>query len=151
MKIIRAFDFKAADMSIPLIRKGSSDPYVSVGWAKFGKPLFSTRVLVDEMHPWWQEEAALLVGPQELDAEENLRIQLWDSDKSTADDDLGRIEIPIKALMKNEKSNGKMWERTDSFQAMKVSFGFLFQGLQGCRLTLTFRLATACLADWSGV
>jgi len=151
VKIIRAFDFKAADMSIPLIRKGSSDPYVSVGWAKFGKPLFSTRVLVDEMHPWWQEEAVLLVGPQELDAEENLRIQLWDSDKSTADDDLGRIEIPIKALMKNEKSNGKMWERTDSFQAMKVSFGVMLRSSTRTKLTSLTRPGTACLADWSGV
>lgn len=61
----------------------------------------------------------MLVGPAELDAQENLRVQLWDSDRTTADDDLGRIEIPIKDLMKNEKSNGRMWERTDTFQAMK--------------------------------
>jgi len=84
VRIKRAFDFKASDTGIPLISSGSSDPYVSVGWAKFGKPLFSTRVLVNEMEPWWQEEAVLLVGPEELDAEENLRVQLWDSDRKSA-------------------------------------------------------------------
>lgn len=47
--IKRAFDFKAADAAIPMLRQGSSDPYVSVGWAKFGKPMWSTRVLIDEM------------------------------------------------------------------------------------------------------
>jgi len=120
VKIKRAFDFKASDAKIPLLSNGASDPYVSVGWAKFGKPLYSTRVLVDEMEPWWQEGTCLLVAPEELDAEENIRVQLWDSDKTTADDDLGRIEIPLKELMKNSKSNGKLWDRTDTFQAMKA-------------------------------
>lgn len=72
------------------------------------------------MEPWWQEGTALLVAPEELDAEENLRIQLWDSDRTSADDDLGRIEISLKELMRNDKSNGKLWSRTDTFQAMKA-------------------------------
>lgn len=82
VRIKRAFDFKAGDPGMPLIGGGdSSDAYVSVGWAKFGKPLWSTRVIVKEMQPYWEEETYLLVGPQELNAEENLRLQLWDSDK----------------------------------------------------------------------
>lgn len=32
----RGYDFKTGDTGIPLIKDGSSDPYVSVGWAKFG-------------------------------------------------------------------------------------------------------------------
>jgi Ca2+-dependent lipid-binding protein len=44
--IIHGYDFKMGDASIPLISDGGSDPYVSVGWAKFGKPVFSTRVLL---------------------------------------------------------------------------------------------------------
>lgn len=123
VKLHRAFDFKEGDTSIPLLKKGSSDPYVSVGWAKFGKPLFSTRVLVDEMEPYFEEEAALIVGPEELDAQESVRLQLWDSDKTTADDDLGRIEVPLKELMKNERSNGRMWEREDPFEALNAGEG----------------------------
>jgi Ca2+-dependent lipid-binding protein len=91
VKIKRAFDFKASDMDIPLVRSGSSDGYVSVGWAKFGKPLFSTRVIVNEMEPWWQEETVLLVGPEELDAEENLRVQLWDSDRTYYNTDVNLL------------------------------------------------------------
>lgn len=120
IKIHRAFDFKASDVSIPLISNGSSDPYVSIGWAKFGKPVFSTRVLVDDMEPYFEEETFLTVSAVELDAEESIRLQLWDSDKGTADDDLGRIEVDLKELMRNKESNGKMWRRTDTFEAMKA-------------------------------
>lgn len=47
-------------------------------------------------------------------------MQLWDSDRFTADDDLGRIELDIKELMKSENSNGKMWDRVDGFRALKA-------------------------------
>lgn len=119
IRIKRAYDFKAGDTGIPLIKKGGSDPYVSVGWAKFGKPLWSTRVLIAEMNPYWEEQTHMLVGPEELDAEESLRVQLWDSDRTSADDDLGRIELNLKQLMKADDTNGKMHDRTDEFHALK--------------------------------
>lgn len=50
-------------------------------------------------------------------------MSLWDSDKLTADDDLGRIELGLKELMKNDKSNGKEWVRTDAFESMKAGKG----------------------------
>lgn len=50
----------------------------SVGWAKFGKPVWSTRVIIDEMEPVWDETAFVLVGVNELNAEERLRVQLWE-------------------------------------------------------------------------
>lgn len=43
VNIKRGYDFKIGDAGIPLLQDGSSDPYVSVGWAKFGKPVWSTR------------------------------------------------------------------------------------------------------------
>lgn len=118
--IKRGYDFKMGDASVPLISDGSSDPYVSVGWAKFGKPLFSTRVLISEMEPYWNERAVLLVTPEELNVDERLRLQLWDSDRFTADDDLGRIEVDLKEIMKSDKTNGKMCDRTDGFRALKA-------------------------------
>ncbi|KAK0384147.1 hypothetical protein NLU13_8236 [Sarocladium strictum] len=119
VNIRRGYDFKVADTGIPLIKEGSSDPYVSVGWAKFGKVLWSTRILTSEMEPAWDEVCYVLVTPQELNVDERLRLQLWDSDRLTADDDLGRIEVDLKQIMKSEESNGKMWHRTDGFRALK--------------------------------
>ena len=84
VRIKRGYNFKTGDPGIPLLKDGSADPYVSVGWAKFGKPLWSTQVLEKEMEPRWEETAYLLVTPEELNVDERLRIQLWDSDRLTA-------------------------------------------------------------------
>jgi len=116
----RGYDFQMGDPGIPLIKRGSSDPYVSVGWAKFGKPMWSTRILLNEMEPYWRETAYLLVTPEELNVDERLRLQLWDSDKFDADDDLGRIEVDLKGLMKGLETNGKIQERIDGFKALKA-------------------------------
>ena len=48
---------------------------------------------------------------------------MWDSDKFSADDDLGRIELVLKDLMKDEHSNGRMWDRSDSFKALEAGKG----------------------------
>ena len=120
VRIKRAFDFKEGDVSIPLISSGGSDPYVSLGWAKYGKSAWSTRVILNEMHPYFEETGYVLVSPEELNADESLRLQLWDSDRVTADDHLGMIEIPLKELMKDERSNGRMWDRTDPFKAFEA-------------------------------
>ncbi|KAF1980890.1 hypothetical protein K402DRAFT_343531 [Aulographum hederae CBS 113979] len=123
IRIKRAFDFKEGDMNLGPLRKGSTDGYVSVAWAKFGKTLWSTRVIEADMEPAWEETAYLLVTPQEIDAQERLRIQLWDSDRLSADDDLGRIELPLKQLMRDQESNGKMCQKVDGFRALEVGKG----------------------------
>ena len=120
VNVKRGYDFKTGDTGVPLVKDASSDPYVTVGWAKFGKPVWSTRLLLDEMEPWWDETAYVLVTPEELNVDERLRLQLWDSDRLTADDDLGRIEVDLKELMKSNESNGRMWRRNDGFRALKA-------------------------------
>lgn len=120
VRIKRARGFKEGDGSLGGLKKGSSDPYVAVGWAKFGKPVWSTRVILEDMEPIWDETTLVLVGPGELNADERLRVQLWDSDRLTVDDDLGRIEVDLKELMKSRRSNGKMWDRQDGFMAMEA-------------------------------
>ncbi|KAI5462136.1 hypothetical protein BGZ63DRAFT_354616 [Mariannaea sp. PMI_226] len=123
VRIKRGYDFKIGDAGVPLIKSGSSDPYVSVGWAKFGKVVWTTRVLENEMEPSWEETCFVLVTPQELNSHERIRLQLWDSDRLTADDDLGRIEVSLKSLMTSEESNNKMQDRSDGFQALKPGDG----------------------------
>ena len=118
VRIRQGREFKCGDSRLMGFKQGSSDAYVAVGWAKFGKPVWCTRVIVDEMHPVWEETAFLLVGPDELNAKERLRVQLWDSDKMSADDDLGRIELDLGEIMGNPNSKGKMCDRTDGFKAL---------------------------------
>ncbi|EUC41535.1 hypothetical protein COCMIDRAFT_105898 [Bipolaris oryzae ATCC 44560] len=117
-----AFDFKEGDTKIGPWG-GSADPYVSVGWAKFGKPLWSTRVLKSNMEPHWDEWCFVCVTRDELNVDEKLRLQLWDSDRMTADDDLGRIELNLKDLMKSNETNGRMHDREDGFHALKAGQG----------------------------
>lgn len=114
--IKEAKDFKEGDAGIgPL--KGSSDAYVTCSWGKFGKTVSSTRIIEKDQHPKWHEWAYMLVTPEELNAEEKLRLQLWDSDKFTADDDLGRVEVDLKDLMHSPKSKNQMCDREDRFRA----------------------------------
>ncbi|TKA60971.1 hypothetical protein B0A49_12067 [Cryomyces minteri] len=123
IRIKRAYDFKEGDSGLPLVKRGSADPYVTLSWAKFGKPLWSTRVILSEMEPCWDETAFVLVTPEALNVDERLRVQLWDSDRTTADDDLGRVELGLKDLMRDPHSNGKMWDRTDGLKALKAGEG----------------------------
>ena len=115
VRVRRAEGMKNGDSSIPLIKDGSSDCYVSCGWAKFSKPMWSTRIIIADMQPSFEEHCVLLIGPDELNAQERLRLQLWDSDRTSADDDLGRIEVDLQELMQNENSKGKIWSREDDF------------------------------------
>lgn len=94
---------------------GSSDSYMTVSWGKFGKPVASTRVITGDQNPSWHEWSNILVTPEELNADEKLRLQLWDSDKYTADDDLGRVEVDLRELMHSPKTKNQMCDREDRF------------------------------------
>ncbi|KAK5952591.1 hypothetical protein OHC33_006183 [Knufia fluminis] len=113
--IKQARDFKQGDGGFGPF-EGSSDSYVTVSWGKFGKPVASTRVVKDDQAPQWHEWASILVSADELNANENLRLQLWDSDKWSADDDLGRVEVDLHDLMHNEETKNRMCDREDRFK-----------------------------------
>lgn len=82
-------------------RGGKSDPYIVLAFAKFGKPLHSTRIITGDVNPVWEETAFLLVTDEEVKGEEELSATLWDSDKRTADDLVGRTTVPLADIMKN--------------------------------------------------
>ncbi|KAJ8121044.1 hypothetical protein ONZ43_g2406 [Nemania bipapillata] len=124
--IKRATDFKQGDAGIGPIQ-GSSDAYVTVSWGKFGKPVASTRIAVGENSPSWHEYASILVTPEEVNAGEKLRLQLWDSDKWTADDDLGRVEVNLKDLMHNRETLNRIQNREDRFTGEDVE-----EDMPGC-------------------
>ncbi|KAL5612945.1 hypothetical protein BROUX41_003978 [Berkeleyomyces rouxiae] len=96
---------------------GGSDPYVTVSWSKFSKPLFCTRVIQDYLNPIFEESCGLLVTPDIIDADEKLSLELWDSDRSSADDVVGKIELSIETLMANPN---QMFEQTSSLKGLKA-------------------------------
>lgn len=113
--IKEARGFKQGDGGVgPL--EGSSDSYITCSWGKFGKTISSTRIIEKDQNPKWQEWAYMLVTPEELNAEEKLRLQLWDSDKYTADDDLGRVEVDLKELIHSPQTRNQLCEREDRFK-----------------------------------
>lgn len=71
-----------------------------LAYAKFGKPLYSTRIIEGDLNPVWEETAFLLVSDDEVKGGEDVSAMLWDSDKRTADDLVGRVTIPLAELMK---------------------------------------------------
>lgn len=60
---------------------GGSDPYITVSFSKYGKPMYCTRVIQDDCNPVWEETCALLVTPDLIKADEQLSMELWDSDR----------------------------------------------------------------------
>lgn len=80
---------------------GGSDPYINLSFSKYGKPMYCTRVITDDLNPIWEETAALLVTPELIKANENLSIELWDSDRNTADDVVGKVELPIREMLQH--------------------------------------------------
>ena len=56
------------------------------------------------------------MSAEELNANEELRPQLWDSEKWSADDDLGHVEVDLHELVHNEETKNKMCDREDRFK-----------------------------------
>lgn len=85
---------------------GGSDPYITLTFSKYGKPMYCTRVITDDLNPIWEETAALLVTPELIKADENLSVELWDSDRHTADDIVGKVELSMQKMIQHP---GKMY------------------------------------------
>lgn len=58
----------------------------------------------------------MLVTPADVDADETLKLQIWDSDRNTADDLLGVVEIDLNDIMRGEDSYGRIAQREDDLK-----------------------------------
>lgn len=110
---------------------GRSDPYCVLSFAKFGRPLYATRIIFEDLNPVWEETAFLLVSRDDIRSDEGLSLQLWDSDKHSADDIVGRVNVPLRDLvrrpneMDTHSSDLMGFEDADSMQGMlRWSAGF---------------------------
>ena len=116
IRIKRAYGFAEGDTNLGKLRSGASDSYVSVGWAKFGKRIWSTRVIENDMKPIWDEYAYIPITSQHTNVDERLRIKLWDSDRFTADGDLGCFDIDLKTLMHDQTFQNRMSDQVNNFK-----------------------------------
>ncbi|POS75940.1 meiotically up-regulated 190 protein [Diaporthe helianthi] len=96
---------------------GGSDPYICVAFSKFGKPQYCTRVIQDNLDPIFSECAALLVTPDIIKADEQLSLELWDSDRSSADDVVGKVELSIQKLIQHP---GRMFPQQSTLRGTKA-------------------------------
>ncbi|KAM0454938.1 hypothetical protein ACHAPV_008079 [Trichoderma viride] len=95
---------------------GGSDPYITISWSKFGKPQFCTRVIQDNLNPVFEETCGLLVTSDLIKADEQLSVELWDSDRSSADDEVGKIELSIQELIQHP---GQMFQHVSTLSGLK--------------------------------
>ncbi|KAK4241085.1 hypothetical protein C8A03DRAFT_41483 [Achaetomium macrosporum] len=96
---------------------GGSDPYICVSFSKFGKPMYCTRVIQDDLNPIFEESCALAVTADVLKADEQLSLELWDSDRSSADDMVGKVELSIQKLIQHP---GKMFPQVSQLKGVKA-------------------------------
>ncbi|CAL8580352.1 hypothetical protein XPA_006081 [Xanthoria parietina] len=98
-------------------KHGGSDPYITLTFSKYGKPMYCTRVITDDLNPIWEETAAILVTPEYIKADEQLSVELWDSDRSSADDIVGKIELSMQKMIQHP---GKMYPHVSKLRGMEA-------------------------------
>jgi Ca2+-dependent lipid-binding protein len=96
-------------------KHGGSDPYINLSFSKYGKPMYCTRVITDDLNPIWEETTALLVTPELIKADENLSVELWDSDRHSADDIVGKVELSMQKMIQHP---GKMYPQVSKLSGM---------------------------------
>ncbi|KAI1826899.1 C2 domain-containing protein [Xylaria intraflava] len=96
---------------------GGSDPYVTVSFSKFGKPMYCTRVIQDDLNPVFEETCALTITSDLIKADEQLSMELWDSDRSSADDVVGKVELSLRKLIQHP---GKMYQEVSKLKGLKA-------------------------------
>jgi Ca2+-dependent lipid-binding protein len=98
-------------------KHGGSDPYITLAFSKYGKPMYCTRVITDDLNPIWEETCALLVTPELIKADENLSVELWDSDRHSADDIVGKVELSMQKMIQHP---GKMYPQVSKLAGMEA-------------------------------
>jgi Ca2+-dependent lipid-binding protein len=59
------------------------------------KPQYSTRVIMNDLNPVFEECTALLVDANAPKVKENVSLQVFDSDRFTGDDIVGYVEVDV--------------------------------------------------------
>ncbi|PMD28689.1 C2 domain protein [Hyaloscypha hepaticicola] len=108
IKLKRAEGISAQDKS------GKSDPFITLAFSEFGKPVYCTRIIEQDLNPIWNEQICLLVYQDQLKAGERLSVELWDSDMISADDVVGKVSFDLRDLIRNYSN--RIEERVDELK-----------------------------------
>ncbi|ORY77377.1 C2 domain protein [Protomyces lactucae-debilis] len=118
-------------------RSGKSDPFITLAYSQYGSPQYCTRIIEQELNPSWNEQTCLLVYQEQLTAGEKLSVELWDSDKITSDDVVGKVSFDLRQLIKED--SGKIMSRSDELKDEK---GEVLPG------KLNWDIGYFCKSDW---
>lgn len=64
--------------------------HFSFSYSRFGRSEYSTRTILRDLNPCFHETFPLLLTSEQIKEEESLLLMLWDHDKLTKDDLIGR-------------------------------------------------------------
>ncbi|WFD34515.1 hypothetical protein MCUN1_001356 [Malassezia cuniculi] len=93
----RAVGLASADAS------GKSDPFVTLSYPMAKKPMYITRVIRKTINPVWQEIAVIPVTADNAATYQRLRFSVFDADRFSADDPLGRVDISFIKLLQRAR------------------------------------------------
>lgn len=91
-------------------RGPGADPYVVISMSQYEKPMYASRIIKGDRNPIWGEHTYLLIRPEYIRRGEHILLRIWDSDRSSADDISGQIEVPLHTLVEHP---GKLFQRSD--------------------------------------
>ncbi|KAG0647595.1 Meiotically up-regulated [Hyphodiscus hymeniophilus] len=108
VKIHRARNLARQDSRGP-----GADPYLTIAFSKYEKPMYATRIIKGDRNPVWEESAIIMIRSEHVKRQENVLLRLWDSDTTGSDDISGVCEFPLHELVLN---SNKMHKREDQLQ-----------------------------------
>jgi Ca2+-dependent lipid-binding protein len=108
VKIHRARSLARQDTRGP-----GADPYLTIAFSKYEKPMYATRIIKGDRNPVWEETAIIMIRAEHVKRQENVLLRLWDSDTTGSDDVSGVCEFPLQDLILNAN---KMEKREDQLQ-----------------------------------
>ncbi|CAL3968752.1 unnamed protein product [Diplocarpon coronariae] len=94
-------------------RGAGADPYLTIAFSKYEKPMYATRIIKGDRNPVWEETAIIMIKAEHVKRNENVLLRLWDSDTTGSDDVSGICEFPLQELVL--KAN-EMQKREDQLQ-----------------------------------
>jgi Ca2+-dependent lipid-binding protein len=108
VKIHRARNLARQDLRGP-----GADPYLTIAFSKYEKPMYATRIIKGDRNPVWEETAIIVIRAEHVKRNENVLLRLWDSDTTGSDHISGVCEFPLHELVL--KAN-EMQRREDQLQ-----------------------------------
>ncbi|KAF3916400.1 Tricalbin-1 [Orbilia brochopaga] len=108
LKLHRAENLRRQDRT-----GGGADPYITISFSKYEKPMYATKMIIGDLNPVWEETTCILINAEHVKRQESLLVKLWDSDRSGKDDVTGQVEVPLVDLIKDYE---KVHVREDALQ-----------------------------------